>query len=416
MKKVIQTLYVFAAIILLASCGNSGKKTNEKTLPKDIIKDATIKPTVNVYIENSGSMDGFVKKGNKFTTFVTTYLTNISILYTDNINLNYINSKIIPLGNNLNDFASKLDAYEFNKKGGNRGETNIFQLLDTILKITDSNEIAIFITDGIFSPGKNKDAQKYIVDQYNGIKKSMADYYKKHPNAAVIIYQLISEFNGTFYGRQDKPIPNTKEELPYYVWLIGDSKNLSELINKVPENKFKEGNGIQNVFSITGGPKEVDYAVKMGSGNFDLNKKDPKTTIDNLKKVTRDGGCSRSSGKVKFLVNANLSGFLLSDKYLSDTLNYQMNNKDYSLTISKSVSNNFGYTHQLKFESSSVHKGIISVKLKTQIPPWVEDINDDDGVAPVKGKTYGIKYQIYGVYEAFTISNDYYTEIKIKIN
>jgi hypothetical protein len=86
------------------------------------------------------------------------------------------------------------------------------------------------------------------------------------------------------------------------------------------------------------------------------------------------------------------------------------------LTISKSISNIFGYTHQLNFESGSVHKGLISVKLKTQIPPWVEDINDDDGATPVKGKTYGIKYQIHGVYEAFTITNNYYTEIKIKIN
>ena len=86
------------------------------------------------------------------------------------------------------------------------------------------------------------------------------------------------------------------------------------------------------------------------------------------------------------------------------------------MTICNSVSNNFGYTHQLNFESGSVHKGVISVKLKTLIPQWVEDKNDSIGTAPVKGKTYGIKYQIHGVYEAFTISNNYYTEIKIKIN
>jgi hypothetical protein len=46
----------------------------------------------------------------------------------------------------------------------------------------------------------------------------------------------------------------------------------------------------------------------------------------------------------------------------------------------------------------------------------VEEINDSTGIVPVKGKTYGIKYQIHGIYEAFTLSNDYYTEIKIKID
>jgi len=101
---------------------------------------------------------------------------------------------------------------------------------------------------------------------------------------------------------------------------------------------------------------------------------------------------------------------------LTDPSNYELNNKDFQLTINKAVPNNSGYTHQLNFESPSVHKGIISVKLKTQIPQWVEEINDSTGIVPVKGKTYGIKYQIHGIYEAFTMSNDYYTEIKIKID
>lgn len=410
MNKVIQTLYVFAVIILLASCGNSGKKTNEKAPTKDSIEVETIKPTVNVYIENSGSMDGYVKGVTEFEQTVYNYLTDIKISqFADSLNLFYINSDIIPQGSDISDFIEKLEPTTFRNRGGKRGTTDISNLLKSVLDETKPNEIAILVTDGIFSPGKGKDAEQYLVNQQIGIKSNMADYLQKYPNSSVIIYQLSSQFDGLYYNHEDNGT-KINEQRPYYIWVIGENKLLNGLVQKVPESKFK-GNGVQNVFSITGGPKAVDYAVKMGSGNFDLDKKEPKTTIENLKKESKG-----KQNTARFSVNANLSGFLLSDNYISDVSNYEMNNKDYSLTISKSVSNNFGYTHQLNFESGSVHKGLISVKLKTQIPAWVEDINDDDGATPVSGKTYGIKYQIHGIYEAFTITNNCYTEIKIKIN
>ncbi len=410
MNKAITVLYGVILFFIITSCGNSGKNKINTNPIEDTSEVQAIKPTVNIYIENSESMDGFVNKGNEFTDFITTYLTDISISFTDDINLNYINSKIIPIGKDITDFTNKLDKSTFKNKGGNRCETHIFQLLDTILKVKQENSISIFITDGIFSPGRGKDASKYVTDQYNGIKKSFSDFYKKNPNASVVIYQLSCQFYGTFFDRHDKPFPNTKETLPYYVWLIGDSKQLNTLIEKVPETKYKK-NGIQNVFSISEGDKLVEYAVKRGSGNFDLNKKEPKTTIEKLKKETKG-----SRNTVRFSVNVNLSGFLLSNNYLLDTSNYELNNKNYCLTIDEAIPNKFGYTHLLNFESQNVHKGDVTVKLKMQIPKWVEEINDSIGTAPVKGKTYGIKYQIHGIYEAFTITNNYYTEIKIKIN
>jgi len=410
MNKAIHVLYGFVVILLLTSCGNSGKKTNNNNAPKDSVKDEIIRPTVNVYIENSGSMDGYVKGVTEFEQAVYNYLTDIKISqFTDSLNLFYINSDIIPQGSDISDFIEKLEPTNFKNKGGSRGTTDISNLLKCVLTETCPNEIAILVTDGIFSPGKGKDAEQYLVNQQIGIKSNMAAYLKNYPNSAVVIYQLSSQFDGLYYNHEDYGT-KINEQRPYYIWIIGETDLINDLITKVPENKFK-GSGVQNVFSITGGPRLVDYAVKMGSGNFDLDKQEPKTTIENLKKETKG-----KQNSARFSVNVNLSGFLLSDNYLRDISNYELNNKDFALTICNSVSNSFGYTHQLNFESGSVHKGVISVKLKTLIPQWVEEKNDSIGTAPVKGKTYGIKYQIHGVYEAFTISNNYYTEIKIKIN
>lgn len=66
MNKTINLLYGFIVILLLTSCGNSGKKTNNNKTSKDSVKVETLSPTVNIYIENSGSMDGYVKGVTEF--------------------------------------------------------------------------------------------------------------------------------------------------------------------------------------------------------------------------------------------------------------------------------------------------------------------------------------------------------------
>ena len=407
MNKVIQTLYVFAVIILLASCGNGGENTDEKTPTKDSIEVETIKPTVNVYIENSGSMDGFVNRGNEFTSFITSYLTDISIKYSNDINLYYVNSQIIQLGSDLTNFTSRLDANSFRQMGGNRGETHIFQLLDTILKVKDHNSISIFITDGIFSPGRRRDASNYIVDQYNGIKHAFSNYSRSNPKAAVVVYQLLSQFNGTFYDRNDRLIMNVREELPYYVWLIGDLAEVKKLVDNVSITNVKSSND-PNIFAISKGKKEINYAVKRGSGNFKLDKSNPKKEITNLRKDKR-------TGKVKFSVDADLSGFLLNNDYLLDLSNYKSSNPNYQFHVKKAVSNPHGYTHTFEFAADNVHKGNVTILLKSQIPQWVEGVNDNEGLNVIPGKTFGIRYQIHGVYEAFTFNNNNYTEITINI-
>lgn len=404
--------FLIIFFILVSSCSNSRTKEQEckNSKPSQINSVQKTKPIINVYIENSGSMDGYVKGVTEFEQAVYSYLSDIKIAgLTDSLNLYYINSQVIPQGSDIADFIEKLEPTTFKNRGGKRGTTDISNLLKTILNETKPNQIAILVTDGIFSPGKGKNAEQYLVNQQIGIKSNMADYINKNPNSAVVIYQLSSKFDGWYFNREDSKIKIT-EQRPYYIWLIGNTNLIDTLIKLVPEKNIK-GSGVQNIFSITGGKKVVEYAVKMGSGNFDLDKKDPKNTIKNLKKESKG-----KQNSARFSVNVNLSGFLLTENYLNDVSNYEMNNTDYSLTINKSVSNHFGYTHQLNFESVNVHKGLISVKLKTQIPPWVDEINDEDGTTPISRKTYGIKYQIHGIYEAFTISNNYYNEIKIKIN
>lgn len=409
MNRIPKIILPFLIIYVFLSCGTNEKKETETNKRQTEVSEVSVenrKPTINVYIENSGSMDGFVNMGNSFTNTINDYLTDIDIRYSDDIKLHYANSEIIPLNISREEFYSLLDVKSFRQMGGNRGETHLSMLLDTIISATNDSIVSIFITDAIFSPGRGRDAEKYINNEYNSIKISFANY-SKNKSASVIVYQLFSEFKGTYYNRHDKRFPNTNMVLPYYIWLIGNTDHLTEIVKYTFKNR-QDGSDV-NAFSMSA-IQDIDYRIKPASGNFRLDRNNPKTTINKLKKD--GGGCNR--GMARFSVYADFSKLLIDNKYLSNENNYEISNPNYLLSIKEMINRNNKHTHQLDFKSKNVHKGTLTVKLKKHIPQWIEEANDSRGDKPYEYKTYGLKKQIDGVYEAY--EGDYYTEIKININ
>lgn len=414
-----KTIPLFAIVLMLSlfnscnSCNsNSGRKMKPTALSSSC-KAEKPKPNFNVYIENSGSMNGYVKGVTEFEQAVYNYLSDIKIAkITDSLNLYYINSEIIPLGtvsdemDVLKDFVEKLEPSTFQMKGGALGTSDISNVLKSVLKNTNKHSVSILVTDGIFSPGKNKSADQYLVNQQIGIKNSFSSFLAKEQNAAVIVYQLSSQFEGSYYNKEDAIIPLTAQR-PFYIWVIGNAESLSDLASAIPTSKFN-GSGVKNIFTVTTGGKKIKYALNPSIGKYTKSYSDTKTTIEDLEKDSR-------TGKVKFAVNVDFSGLLLDDTYILDIRNYE-NTSKYQLDVKPSSVKNIGYTHTLYFCSDKVYKGSVVVKLKAQRPMWVEDANDDIGLTAIEGKTYGIKHQIDGVFGAFTFDNKYYTEIKININ
>jgi len=420
-------LFFIVAAVILCACNNSrSSSTNDRgggcTRPqKDIIinivpNESTtpfIKPTINVYLETSASMDGYVKgNATDFKQAIFNYLVDIqSQKVTDSLNLFFITNKPMALGSNIDaDFYKRLNPKSFieiaQKNGAKRSDTDIALVLEMVLKKTNKNDISIMITDGIISPGPGKNATEYLDKQEALIKKLIFELLDKNDNAAIIVYQLSSQFDGMYYNNVDKPI-SYKGERPFYIWIIGDTKHISSLRDKVPDNKFK-GSGIQNVFTSIAGNRTVEYTLNQNIGNVIISRTNQKTDIDKLKKDR--------NGKVRFAVNVDFSDLQQDDVYLHNPDNYETNSK-YELEEIKPYRGS-KYTHTLFFTSSDgkIYKGAVSVKLKTTLPQWIEEVNDDDGVKAVHGKTYGIKYQLGGIFDAFTFTNNYYTEIKININ
>lgn len=366
-----------------------------------------IPPIYNVYIENSGSMDGYVKGATHFETSVYNYLSDIKISgLTDSLNLFYINSRAIPFGSDIADFIEKLEPSTFRERGGDRKTSDISNILKTILNSHKSDKtVSILVTDGIFSPGKYKrdekgelikdesrkpipiDATEYLTNQEIGIKTSFAEHLKKHKNTAVMVYQLESKFNGKYYDKLDNPT-QINEVRPFYIWIIGDMKYLKKLREKIPDRTLQERsyNHWLNVFTIMPCNQNIEYRYYEGS---------------------------------KPMVRANFSEMLLEDSYITNLNNYEYPSEFILTGVKPDIKKlqRSLFTHKLTFEANDKKfKGkSINVKLKSKLPEWIEKTNDNDGTQPVKNKTYGIKQQLNGVYEAFTFNGDTYTEITIDI-
>jgi len=413
------------AVLFLASCGNSSTQKEGENKPSEkpevpAVDTSKIKPVVNVYVENSGSMAGYVNGDTDFKKAVYNYLTDIKISgITDTLNLFYINDKPIAKGSDVKDFIEKLKPNQCVF-----ATSDISNVFESILKSTNNNQISVLVTDGIFSPGKGKDAQQYLVNQQIGIKTSMAEYLKVFPNTAVIVYQLSSNFKGRFFNREDKP-ENIDASRPYYIWVIGDVENIALLKAHIPDTKFI-GGGVQHSYTLLPPLNmEIDYAILNSPkfGSFERDKKSTKTSIYNIKKASNGA----HKGNFMFTIGMDLTLFtvLLGDEYLTNTESYarlinKQPNNDYFIEIEHNTNPNTNYTHNMKLTTDKISVGELEIILRNQFPQWIYDINDEEGLDIYKNdainKTFGIKYLAEGIYEAYNFSgSSIYTTMKFNL-
>lgn len=416
----VATLFAVTFVVSsINSCNSSSRRT--KKVNKNEVKQDTatayidaidFNPIVNVYIENSGSMDGYVKGQTEFEQIVYNYLVNLKLAkIASNLNLYYINSRLLPQQDDVQDFIEKLEPSSFKAKGGNRGTSDISNMIGLIMEEMNDSTVSIFISDCIFSPGKGKDAGEYLNNQKIGIKNVVGQYFNDHPKLAVMGYRCLSSFDGYYYDKNDTGRPY-KGKRPFYVWLFGTQGALNRIQIEMQKNRYQL-DGVQNDYMVfAGGTTMPDscYAVKRGSGKFALKKSDPKHSIENLK--------ADKNGKVRFSVEVNYAPFILSDSYLCDTSMYVLNDPKYRVVAVERIKEYKKYSHVIHIEADRVHPSNLEIKLCTGKPVWPEYYNDDEGTAisvSNADKTFGIKYMADGIAEAI-IRKDYYTRMTININ
>lgn len=378
-------------ILLIISCNSDAQKT--PIVKQPVITPQTTKYRVNVFIENSASMNGYVNGVTEFKDAIYGYLSDINNSeIAEHLKLNYINNRIIPQNITLKDFIYNLSPKTL--AAGNTGTTDISGIIEQVLEKTKENNISIFISDCIFSPGANNNAEEYLKLQQTDIKNAFTKALRANAELGVIVYRLSSTFHGIYYSSTEQQIP-IKAQRPYFIWIIGNKTNIKALQEKVDQSKVK-GGGVQNSYSIFMKSKNLNYGI-LNSPTIGSFERVDKTTI---KKAKKDS----DRKEFAFSVGVNYSSFFLDETYLMNPDNYHLSDPNYKITIVKA--NTGAYTHILKLSTklNIISASNIKIELLNKMPNWIDSFNDNNGkninANGAISNTFGIKNLLAGLYEA----------------
>lgn len=228
---------------------------------------------INVFLENSASIDGYVGDNSSFKTTIFKLLTDLkNFSSADSLNLNYINTKPIPIKvsasrDDIDDFYKRLNPANFKSAGGIRGSTDIEKMLKQLLDNSNSRNLSVFISDCVFSPGKN-DAKKYLDGQYASIYNDFTNAKKLNPDLSVIILQCTARFEGTYFDYFDTPHQKINTDRPYYIWFIGTSTQIKNLVDykifELIKNGYSNKLVIQAIKDVSQPNYKIQYRPRIG--------------------------------------------------------------------------------------------------------------------------------------------------------
>jgi len=367
---------------------------------------------INVFLENSASIDGYVGDNSSFKTTIFKLLTDLkNFSSADSLNLNYINTKPIPIKvsasrDDIDDFYKRLNPSDFKSAGGMRGSTDIEKMLKLILDNSNSRNLSVFISDCVFSPGKN-DAKKYLDGQYASIYNDFTNAKRTNPDLSVIILQCTAKFEGTYYDYFDTQHKNINTDRPYYIWFIGTSTQIKNLVDykifELIKNGYANKLVIQAIKDVSQPSYKIQYRPRIGEF-------DSKSLADGIITGASTSRDNQSKGLFGFNVAVNFSSSLQDANYFLDTANYELSNKKYSLKVEAITDKNnaalSGFTHILKLQTSELKDETLRIDIVGKAPSWVYTststndtrIETDDSE---KQKTFGFKYLVDGVCDAF---------------
>jgi hypothetical protein len=445
-------LFIIFAVLLIVTCGDGGGRRQKPPSDEEVVSGTlntnttipVIKPVINVYIENSGSMDGYMSGNYEFKDAISSLLAKLPYHYDEkNIKIHFINSKIDSVSTiqaDLTNFSKELNMYWEKSKRTRSSSTNLNNIFQDILNQTDSATISILFSDCIYSIGKG-DVIGLLNFEKNLTMGAFLQKYKKDKiSLTTTILKMKSHFKGKYFPYTgDQNHFQIDMERPYYICVIGSNDVMRNFNDKISLEKGKI-DGFDNKYIIqAGATKDIYYSVLLSTDNVGRFKATRSLSTDkyvhgiediNMKSRNRDG---TGSNKLTFAVAVDLKDIPVEEDYLLNPDNYALGDDNFTVKQVKPVNKNDisasdwvrishtnNPTHLLILEASGTAMSNVKVSLKKQMPQWINDTTTEDDTDKSKliGKTFGLKYWVEGIATAYqTIYPDdkYFFEIEIKI-
>ena len=283
-KKINVKAYVLALIgvvivlFLLKECVIGGDKGNKfiMKIPGNENSITNIK-SVNLYIDFSGSMRGFVDGANsntkEFSAFKAGMISNVSEGLT-NLAVHYDVSPVSYCGGktyNNDQFQKAMENHSI----FNEGTTLLHELIkNNFENITDSS-VNILVSDMVMSYGKKKlikeDNPHYNSDQLEVLSSKVYDVFFKLKKRDIhtILLQYQSDYNGKWYcNYTENIVPNGyKDQLmknrPFYVLISGTEPNLRKIM---ADRCFTDYKKVYSTFNLPRAQSQ-SFSIKSDKSN-----------------------------------------------------------------------------------------------------------------------------------------------------
>lgn len=374
---------IILAIATLATASCRHKMEISVDSPATGAADSVATPVLEVFIENSGSMDGYMAEGSTLRDAVFDYVSDLAT-GCDTTRLFYINSAVIPFKGSLNNLIATLNPATFSAAGGNRANSDLATMLETIVPRANDSTVVMFVSDCILDlPAAN--SAKWLENCRIRLRNAFAGGRASLKGMGVEILKMKSTFSGCYYYPDGSSTTLSGVERPYYIWIIGDSHLIAALNRRVPLTGLDKL-GLQQMVAFSGA----------------------RTIEARASNSTMTGSTVNAArGVYNFTVMADLGPTLQPDSVLSAPATFTLSSPAAMIDGVYRVKNaDEPGTHFIRATlpaSTKVNHLTLSMAPRP-LPDWVAKSDDSTGtrIETALDKTTGIGAIIRGVHDAFT--------------
>jgi hypothetical protein len=399
---------------------NSGHFGKEKKAETNSPTQGVNKVNFNVFIENSGSMDGYISQPSEFKDVLRDFASDIPTYFNSRPGFYFVNSNGTceafhkDQTQDFTKFISNLSPSNFRldcKPGSNSSIDNIIDLCTKNMQ----DKVSIIFSDCILS---------YEETGLDGAKSAQANIKMfmsgkiKSESLSTIVIKFNSKFKGKYYNESDgkggETIISTPINRPYYALIFGETKTLNYLLSKID---FKKYSGFESSYTLLSNNNSTSLksciTYKNVIGSFPFSK------LSGMKIVNAEP--RKGTNEFQFSIYCNLSELPFENDYLTDVSNYSVN-ENFRLKSVDSIDKTTGFSHLLTLYTNDLKQiSNLKIGLKYSIPKWVDKTSSDIDNNPMDSiqqtQTFGFKYLMSGIAESYTANNgDFQFNISVSIS
>lgn len=412
LHKHLSSLLILAGTLLLAACSGQAPCDGSCARLNPAPEETSVPcKKLKVYLENSLSMDGYLKEHTLFKTNLQN-ITFAAVRATEagSTELFYRNSLVRPFKGNIKDFVKNATNADLFPKGS-LGTTNTEEIMRDVIAGTKAGEVTVFFSDCVYSPPKTDSSVVNNLDLLRGaMQRAIGDKLKADPTFSVLLYRFTSTFDGKYWDINDHDVDLTGKERPYFVWVFGRREHLSKIYREMAEEN-RERVGSKAPLQCYAAFATVPVRAEIGTGDV----------YERCDSSRWHIAAVENREQLGFSLSVDLTSLPVSPDMLLDTASYDIKGPlNPRLTRIKATQTAAGrkqtFSHRFSVTLGKHNGGnkipaasrLTLTLRRPPLPGWVEKCNDPTGEdilsgQPVKrtDRTFGLLPLVKGVQGAY---------------